>query len=57
MVQEGATSDPGLVLMATGFTRARLVTMPQVVCSVAFLLSDEASYTTGTNLIVAGGLA
>jgi NAD(P)-dependent dehydrogenase (short-subunit alcohol dehydrogenase family) len=30
----------------------RLGTVSEVVMSVAFLLSDEASYTTGTNLIV-----
>ena len=35
----------------------RLGTVEEVLKSVAFLLSDEASYTTGTNLVVAGGLA
>lgn len=35
----------------------RLGSVSEVVLSVAFLLSDDASYTTGTNLIVAGGLA
>ena len=35
----------------------RLGTIGEVVSSVAFLLSDDASYTTGTNLVVAGGLA
>ena len=35
----------------------RLDSAEEVVSTVAFLLSDESSYTTGTNLIVAGGLA
>ena len=35
----------------------RLGSVNEVVKSVAFLLSDQASYTTGTNLIVDGGLA
>jgi len=35
----------------------RLGSAEEVVSTVAFLLSDESSYTTGTNLIVAGGLA
>ena len=35
----------------------RLGSVNEVVKSVAFLLSDQSSYTTGTNLIVDGGLA
>jgi len=35
----------------------RLGTVSEVVHSVAFLLSDDASYTTGVNLVIAGGLA
>lgn len=35
----------------------RLGTVEEVVQSVAFLLGDESSYTTGTNLVVAGGMA
>jgi len=35
----------------------RLGTPEEVVATVAFLLSDDSSYTTGNNLIVAGGLA
>mmetsp|Transcript_38133 Transcript_38133/g.61898 ORF Transcript_38133/g.61898 Transcript_38133/m.61898 type:complete len:256 (+) Transcript_38133:173-940(+) len=35
----------------------RLGTVEEVVRSVAFLLSDAAAYTTGTNLVIAGGLA
>mmetsp|Transcript_22455 Transcript_22455/g.44103 ORF Transcript_22455/g.44103 Transcript_22455/m.44103 type:complete len:277 (+) Transcript_22455:138-968(+) len=35
----------------------RLGTIEEVVQSVSFLLSSASSYTTGTNLIVAGGLA
>ena len=32
-------------------------TINEVVQSVAFLLSDDSSYTTGTNIVVAGGMA
>jgi NAD(P)-dependent dehydrogenase (short-subunit alcohol dehydrogenase family) len=35
----------------------RLGTPEEVVQSVAFLLSDDASYTTGINLTVDGGMA
>lgn len=35
----------------------RLGTAREVVLTVAFLLSDDAAYTTGTNLVVSGGLA
>eukprot|EP00545_Synedropsis_sp_CCMP1620_P003660 CAMPEP_0119013564 /NCGR_PEP_ID=MMETSP1176-20130426/8515_1 /TAXON_ID=265551 /ORGANISM="Synedropsis recta cf, Strain CCMP1620" /LENGTH=275 /DNA_ID=CAMNT_0006966661 /DNA_START=237 /DNA_END=1064 /DNA_ORIENTATION=+ len=35
----------------------RLGTVSEVLKSVAFLLSDDASYTTGVNLVVDGGMA
>mmetsp|Transcript_28981 Transcript_28981/g.43784 ORF Transcript_28981/g.43784 Transcript_28981/m.43784 type:complete len:274 (+) Transcript_28981:163-984(+) len=35
----------------------RLGSVKEVINSVAFLLSDDASYTTGTNLVVDGGLS
>ena len=35
----------------------RLGTIEEVIKSVAFLLSEEASYTTGTNLVVDGGMS
>lgn len=35
----------------------RLGTVEEVVKSVSFLLSDEASYTTGINLVVDGGMS
>ena len=35
----------------------RLGSIEEVVKSVAFLLSDESSYTTGTNLVVDGGMS
>uniref|UniRef100_A0A7S1VH26 Oxidoreductase n=1 Tax=Grammatophora oceanica TaxID=210454 RepID=A0A7S1VH26_9STRA len=35
----------------------RLGSVTEVVKSVAFLLSDEASYTTGTNLVIDGGMS
>ena len=34
-----------------------LGSVKEVVKSVAFLLSDQSSYTTGTNLVIDGGLA
>ena len=35
----------------------RLGSIEEVIQSVAFLLSDDASYTTGTNLVVDGGMS
>ena len=35
----------------------RLGSVEEVVKSVAFLLSDDASYTTGTNLVIDGGMS
>jgi NAD(P)-dependent dehydrogenase (short-subunit alcohol dehydrogenase family) len=35
----------------------RLGTIDEVVKSVAYLLSDDSSYTTGTNLVIDGGLS
>lgn len=38
-----------------GVPMKRLGTIEEVIQSVAFLLSDQSSYTTGTNLVVDGG--
>ena len=35
----------------------RLGSIDEVIKSVAYLLSDDSSYTTGTNLVVDGGLS
>lgn len=35
----------------------RLGDVEEVVSAVAYLLSEESSYVTGTSLVVAGGLA
>ena len=35
----------------------RLGTLEEVIKSVAYLLSDDSSYSTGTNLVVDGGLS
>jgi NAD(P)-dependent dehydrogenase (short-subunit alcohol dehydrogenase family) len=35
----------------------RLGSIDEVIKTVAFLLSDDSSYTTGTNLVVDGGLS
>mmetsp|Transcript_6568 Transcript_6568/g.14847 ORF Transcript_6568/g.14847 Transcript_6568/m.14847 type:complete len:292 (-) Transcript_6568:278-1153(-) len=52
-------SDPEQVARAKigGVPMKRLGTIDEVVKSVAFLLSDDSSYTTGTNLVVDGGLS
>lgn len=52
-------SDPEQVARAKidGVPMKRLGTVNEVVKSVAFLLSDDSSYTTGTNLVVDGGLS
>lgn len=52
-------SDPEQVATAKigGVPMKRLGTINEVVKSVAYLLSDDSSYTTGTNLVVDGGLS
>lgn len=52
-------SDPEQVAKAkvSGVPMKRLGTIDEVVKSVAYLLSDDSSYTTGTNLVVDGGLS
>lgn len=40
-----------------GVPMKRLGSVEEVVKSVAFLLSDDSSYTTGTNLVVDGGMS
>jgi NAD(P)-dependent dehydrogenase (short-subunit alcohol dehydrogenase family) len=35
----------------------RLGSIEEVVKSVAYLLSDDSSYTTGTNLVIDGGMS
>lgn len=40
-----------------GVPMKRLGSIDEVIKAVAFLLSDESSYCTGTNLIVDGGMA
>jgi NAD(P)-dependent dehydrogenase (short-subunit alcohol dehydrogenase family) len=53
------SKDPNAIANAkiASVPMKRLGSANEVVATVAFLLSDDASYTTGTNLIVAGGLA
>jgi NAD(P)-dependent dehydrogenase (short-subunit alcohol dehydrogenase family) len=41
----------------TGVPLKRLGSVEEVIQSVAFLLSEDASYTTGTNLVVDGGMS
>ena len=51
--------DPAVVAQAkvNSVPLKRLGTVEEVVQSVAFLLSREASYTTGTNLVIDGGMS
>ena len=52
-------SDPEVVAKnkVGGVPMKRLGTTEEVVKSVMYLLSDDSSYSTGTNLVVDGGLA
>eukprot|EP00540_Astrosyne_radiata_P015204 CAMPEP_0116827698 /NCGR_PEP_ID=MMETSP0418-20121206/3250_1 /TAXON_ID=1158023 /ORGANISM="Astrosyne radiata, Strain 13vi08-1A" /LENGTH=184 /DNA_ID=CAMNT_0004456515 /DNA_START=45 /DNA_END=599 /DNA_ORIENTATION=+ len=52
-------SDPEVVAKGkvNSVPMRRLGSITEVIKSVAFLLSDEASYTTATNLVVDGGLS
>lgn len=51
--------DPEVVAKAkiNSVPMKRLGSIEEVIKSVAFLLSDESSYTTGTNLVVDGGMS
>ena len=53
------SSDPEAVAAAKigSVPMKRLGSVREVLDTVAFLLSDDSSYTTGCNLVVAGGLA
>jgi 2-dehydro-3-deoxy-L-rhamnonate dehydrogenase (NAD+) len=52
-------SDPTVVAASkiNSVPMKRLGTVGEVLSSVAFLLSRDASYITGTNLVVDGGMA
>lgn len=51
--------DPDVVAAnkVKGVPLKRLGTVDEVLQTVAFLLSEDASYTTGTQIVVAGGMA
>jgi NAD(P)-dependent dehydrogenase (short-subunit alcohol dehydrogenase family) len=51
--------DPAVVAKnkISGVPLKRLGEVEEVVEAVAFLLSDESTYITGTSLVVAGGMA
>lgn len=53
------SSDPEQVAKDKigGVPMKRLGTIDEVIKSVAYLLSDDSSYTTGTNLVVDGGMS
>jgi NAD(P)-dependent dehydrogenase (short-subunit alcohol dehydrogenase family) len=52
-------TDPEVVAQnkLNGVPMKRLGSVEEVIKSVAFLLSEESSYTTGTNLVVDGGMS
>lgn len=52
-------SDPEQVAMnkVNGVPMKRLGSIEEVIKSVAFLLSDDSSYTTATNLVIDGGMS
>ncbi|KAL3770330.1 hypothetical protein ACHAWU_003550 [Discostella pseudostelligera] len=52
-------SDPEQVAQAkiSGVPMKRLGSIDEVLKSVAYLLSDDSSYSTGTNLVIDGGLS
>lgn len=52
-------TDPDTVAKnkVAGVPMKRLGSIQEVIQSVAFLLSEDASYTTGTNLVVDGGMS
>ena len=52
-------TDPETVAKnkVNGVPMKRLGSIDEVIQSVAFLLSDNSSYTTGTNLVVDGGMS
>lgn len=52
-------TDPDVVAQnkISGVPLKRLGSVVEVIESVAFLLSEQASYTTGTNLVVDGGMS
>jgi NAD(P)-dependent dehydrogenase (short-subunit alcohol dehydrogenase family) len=52
-------TDPEVVAQSkiSGVPLKRLGSIVEVIESVAFLLSEQASYTTGTNLVVDGGMS
>lgn len=52
-------TDPNVVATSkvNSVPMKRLGTVEEVIKSVAFLLSDDASYTTGTNLVIDGGMS
>jgi NAD(P)-dependent dehydrogenase (short-subunit alcohol dehydrogenase family) len=53
------STDPEVVAKnkVNGVPLKRLGSIEEVIQSVAFLLSEDASYTTGTNLVVDGGMS
>ena len=63
---QGPSQDPGIMKskeeevispLVVEAMKVKVVEVEEVVEAVAFLLSDDSSYVTGTSLVIAGGMA
>lgn len=54
--REGISAEEALIRQAADIPMKRLASPAEIAAAVTFLCSDQASYITGTNLLVDGGL-
>ena len=57
IMSQGAVSDEQMSALASHIPMKRLGEPEEVAAGIAFLLSDAASYITGSSLIIDGGLS
>ena len=57
LMSQGAVSDEQMSALASHIPMKRLGEPEEVAAGIAFLLSDAASYITGSSLIIDGGLS